>query len=177
MPRRRLVLFVTAAALLGASGAVLDLPRTTLTVLAAALGALVVVFDLARWRHRDAGAWQRQIDREFRLRIAGTTISVLRNEAVQVEFEWRDVVEIQSLSRRGTFPPLFWKVVTATGEYFVPDGGRYARQLEQQFIYALPGYHEQAVVTVPAPAGYDRATSMWRKDDPYPKRELSEVDW
>jgi len=95
---------VTAAALLGASGAVLDLPRTTLTVLAAALGALVVVFDLARWRHRDAGAWQRQIDREFRLRIAGTTISVLRNEAIQVEFEWRDVVEIQSLSRRGTFP-------------------------------------------------------------------------
>ena len=66
-------------------------------MLAAALGALVVVFDLARWRHRDAGAWQRQIDREFRLRIAGTTISVLRNEAVQVEFEWRDVVEIQSL--------------------------------------------------------------------------------
>ena len=67
--------------------------------------------------------------------------------------------------------------MTATGEYLVPDGGRYARQLEQQFIYALPGYHEQAVVTVPAPAGYDRATSMWRKDDPYPKRELSEVDW
>ena len=46
-------------------------------------------------------------------------------------------------------------------------------------VYTLPSYHDQRVVKISPPDGFSSATSMWRKDDPYPKVERSEeeLDW
>jgi hypothetical protein len=127
-------------------------------------------------KFKDAGAWQRQIDREYRLSIDGTDITLYRNETVATQFRWHGLVEVHLVSRRKAFPPLFWKITTADGEFFIPCGGRYAREFAKQLIYALPRYHEQRSVKVPAPEGYERAVSLWRKDDPHPRQAVS-YDW
>jgi len=131
-------------------------------------------------KQEDPRAWQRQIDREYRLEIEGSQVTVFHLDQLCTCFAFHDPVEIQLLSRRDEFPPLSWKVITPAGEFMLPDGGRYAREFTARFVYALPGYYDQRVAFVSPPAGFRSAMSLWRKNDPWPKRERSDediVDW
>lgn len=132
-----------------------------------------------RRRSEEPGAWQRRIDREYRLEIDGHHVSVFHLEQPCTRFDFKDPIEIQYLSRRDAFPPLFWKIVTPAGEFTLPDGGSYVREFRQRFISALPDYRAQRTVHVTPPAGFTGAMSMWRKDDPHPKVDRSdeELDW
>lgn len=125
---------------------------------------------------RDAGAWQRQIERRFTLEldIDSNRFSLYDGTRKIASFVWGDIVEIQYLDRKD-FPPLMWNIVTESGSWLVPGGGRYAEALTDR-IYALPDYHTQQVVELSPAPGYDRASSMWRKDDHYPKRDPSDFD-
>ena len=126
---------------------------------------------------RDVGAWQRQIDRRFtlELEIDSNRFSLYDGTRKTASFVWANIVEIQSLHRKD-FPPLMWNIVTKSGSWLVPDGGRYADVLADR-INALPDYHTQQVVKLSPPPGYDRASSLWRKDDHYPKRDPSDFDY
>lgn len=148
----------------------------------------------------ESAAWQARIDRDYLLEIDGVTVTLYRNKTspaiqnhrdgedpieiqnfvagaeVLTKFDWINVIEVQSLSSNGKFPPLYWCFIMESGQYLIPDGGRYAGVLEQDFIYKLPRYHDQQVVEIQPPTGFDRALSMWRKNDPYPKRTPSDDD-
>jgi len=89
-------------------------------------------------------------------------------------FVWANIVEIQYLDRKD-FPPLMWNIVTESGSWLVPAGGRYAEALTDR-IYALPNYHTQEVVKIPPLPGYGGASSMWRKDDHCSKRDPSDFE-
>jgi len=142
-----------------------------------AIGALVCVI-LAGWLYLDlrsafgskpdSGEWQRRIDHEYELRIAEDAITLFRHKEVIAEFLWRDVIEVQKLSR-SEFPPLVWKIIGKHGVFELPIGGRYANEFERRFVYSLPDYRAQRVVEILAPGGFCEAHSMWRKSDPYPK--------
>lgn len=165
------------AAVLGPAVGLLQLSGSVFVVGAAAITALaLLVWYRSERKLKDPGAWQRQIDREYRLSIDGTNVTLYRNQTVTTQFRWHGLFEVQLVSRYKAFPPSFWKLTTTDGDFFIPNGGRYAREFEKQLIYALPGYYEQRSVTVPAPKGYERAHSMWRKDDPHPKQEVNS-DW
>lgn len=152
------------------------------SLLIAVIFSLAVIWFLVWFKRdksqkpEDPGAWQRLIDAEYRLEIHGSTVTLYRHDEQVTQFEWLNVIEIQHLRRKGDFPPLFWKIITEDGEFLIPNGGSYARTFEEQSIYALPGYYDQRVASIPAPEGYIHAMSMWRKDDPYPKRERSDDD-
>jgi hypothetical protein len=162
------------AAVLGLAIGPLHLSGSVIVVGVTAIAALALLVQYwSEWKLKDAGAWQRQIDREYRLSIDGTNVTLYRNQTVTTQFRWHGLIEVQLVSRYKAFPPLFWKLTTADGDFFIPNGGRYAREFEKQLIYTLPGYYEQRSVTVPAPKGYERARSMWRKDDPHPKQEVT----
>jgi len=120
-------------------------------------------------------AWQRKIERRFTLEldIDSNRFSLHDETETTASFVWANIVEIQSL-RRECFPPRMWNIVTESGSWLVPAGGRYAEVLTDR-IYALPGYHTQQVVKLSPPPGYDSASSMWRKDDNYSKRDPSDV--
>src|SRR4051812_15089773 len=65
----------------------------------------------------EPGAWQRRIDREYTLAIEGCQVTVFHLEQPCTRFVFKDPVEIQYLARRNAFPPLFWKIITPTGEF------------------------------------------------------------
>jgi hypothetical protein len=125
---------------------------------------------------RDVGAWQRQIESRFTLEldIDSNQFFLYDGTRKTATFVWANIVEIQSL-HRPDFPPQMWNIVTESGSWLVPDGGIYAEALTER-IYVLPDYHTQQVVQLSPPPGYDRAMSMWRKDDHYPKRNPSDFD-
>jgi hypothetical protein len=171
----RLILGV--AVMLGLAIGLLQPNGSAIAVGAAGIAALALLLrHRSEQRLKDAGAWQRQIDREYRLSIDGANVTLYRNETVATQFRWHGLIEVQLVSRHKAFPPSFWKLTNADGDFFIPSGGRYAQEFEQQLIYALPGYYEQRSVTVPAPKGYELACSMWRQDDPHPKQEVN-YDW
>lgn len=137
-----------------------------------ALFWLVLSWQRNRARAEDSTTWQRQIDREYRLEISSNAIVLYHLEQIASHFEFIDPIEIQHIGR-DVFPPLMWKIVLKKGEFFLPNGGRYADEFKKQFIYLLPGYYEQKTVEAAPPEGFNSAQSMWRKEDPYPKREQS----
>lgn len=123
---------------------------------------------------RDPGAWQREIDRRFTLELdlERNQFSLSDEGKRTTTFIWDDVVEIQSLHRI-EFPPLMWNIITEEGNWLIPEGGRYAEALTDR-IYALPDYQTQEVVKISPPAGYNSASSIWRRDDHFPKRNPSD---
>jgi hypothetical protein len=125
---------------------------------------------------RDVEGWQRQIEKRFTLELDNDLNQFSLYDGMQktASFVWADIVEIQSL-RRKDFPPLMWNIVTESGSWLVPEGGRYAEALTDR-IHALPDYQTQEVVKLGPPPGYDSARSMWRKDDHHPKRDASDFD-
>jgi len=125
---------------------------------------------------RDVGAWQRQLDSRFTLEldIDSNRFSLYDGRQKTTSFVWANIVEIQSLRREG-FPPRMWNIVTESGSWLVPHGGKYAEVLNDR-IHALPDYQTQQVVKLRPPPGYDNASSMWRKDDHYPKLDPSDFD-
>jgi hypothetical protein len=170
--RHRFAIALCTAALIGLLLGGLQVDRMIVVILAALLG-VVAAFPLSRRKTRGGmPEWRHRVDREYRLKIDGTTITLLHEDTPALRFEWRDVVEIQSVAREG-FPPLFLRIVTDAATYELPEGIRYTRELEQRFIHALPGYDEQRTVRAPLPEGAKRAASLWRRDDPHPKR----ADW
>jgi hypothetical protein len=139
--------------------------------------AIAIIYGVIEWRSpketTDTGAWQRQIDHEYKLDINEKCVTLYRFEQVELTFQFIDPIEIQYVCRRNGFPPNFWRVILENGEYFLPDGGRCASKLEKEFIYSLPGYFDQRTIRVKCPSGFNSAKSMWRKNDPYPKRKRS----
>jgi hypothetical protein len=164
---------ITTAGVVGVLGWLLGL-ELWLVIAAVALVWLGFLFREVRNQPR-SGEWQRQIDREFELRISDGTVTLLRHKNAVSTFVWNDVREVQSLSH-SQFPPLWWRIIGSGGVFDVPCGGRYAEEFERRFIYALPDYRAQQVVQIPAPQGFRHAKSMWRKDDPYPK-VVRDYDW
>jgi hypothetical protein len=165
------------AVVLGLVIGALQLSGSALFVALASIAALaMLLWFRSEHKLKDSGAWQRQIDREYRLSIDGTNVTVYRHEMVAAQLVWHGIIEVQLVSRHNAFPPLFWKVTNVDGDFFIPCGGCYARQFEEQLLHRLPGYYEQRSVTVSAPQGYLRASSLWRKDDPHPKQEVTS-DW
>jgi len=167
-----LLLFALAV---GTIAGLMGVDKRALLIVIAILAVLwLLLFRKPLSTQEDRGAWQRRIDREYRLEINESTITLFHNEALDAKFEWRNVLEVQMLRRRKTFPPLVWKIISRDGEFILPNGGRYAREFEKQFIYALPGYYEQKVVKISAAFEFTNAFSMWRANDPYPKRPYSD---
>jgi len=125
---------------------------------------------------RDAGAWQRQIESRFTLELDTDSNRFFLYDGTQktASFVWANIIEIQRLRREG-FPPRMWNIVTESGSWLVPDGGRYSEALTDR-IYALPDYHMQQMVKLSPPPGYDSASSVWRKNDRHPKRDPSDFD-
>jgi hypothetical protein len=142
----------------------------------AAIAVAAALVLLESRRHYDVGAWQRRIDQEFQLSVEGQRVTVVHHGRPVTQFEFAAPLEVQYLSRK-EFPPLYWKIVTQGGEYLVPDGGAVGTQFSSTFVYTLPGYEEQQVVRLPAPAGFDEAKSMWRKSDSFSKRASSDDPW
>jgi hypothetical protein len=164
------------AAVFGLAAGFLQLGVIAFAIGVTGIAALVLLLHRSEQKPMDAGAWQRQIDREYRLSFDGINVTLYRNETVAEQFRWHGLIEVQLLSRRRAFPQSFWKLTTEDGDFLIPSGGGYAREFVKRHIYALPGYYEQRSVAVPAPKGYVRAYSMWRKDDPHPKQEVT-YDW
>lgn len=132
---------------------------------------LVAGFAYLRFRRPDSrddiAEWQRQVDREYRLDIDGNRIALFRNGVLTTQFVWSEVIEIQSIHRHDHFPPLWWKIITNSGEYLLPMGGHRLAEFERRFVHALSGYYEQRTVTIDQHNGVN---SLWRQNDPYPKR-------
>ena len=171
---RRLVAAVAGGSLVAGF---LGLGRTAIALGAGAVAAVVLWITMRKSGHglRDGAEWQRRIEREYRLDIEGQTISLFRNGRLETRFVWRDVVEVLSI-RVEAFPGVRWKIVTAEGTFLLPGGGRNMRPLADEFIYKLPGYYEQRAVDVPPQPPELHTASLWRKDDPYPKRESLDDD-
>lgn len=160
---------------LGCVAAYLELEKS-IAMLFAAVFAMIWIGLEARFIRKkpaDAGEWQRRIDREYRLEIDDTLLSLYRHDVLAGRFRWDGVNEIQ-LQRCAGFPHLLWRVIADHGEFLLPNGGRYAREFEMAFIYRLPGYYEQRVVKAQPLDGFRSASSLWRRNDRYPKRELDE---
>jgi hypothetical protein len=168
-----IMLFAFAAGMLIAFLRLDQMYAITFTVI---IGLAGVPFESRRGKpspNCESGEWQRKIDAEYLLEINGIRISLYRHGVLVTQFLWDRIIEIQHLSSEEEFPSLFWKVITESGEYQLPDGGRYICEFENTCIYQLPDYHEQSVVSIEAPAGFRLARSMWRKDDTHPKRSLA----
>jgi hypothetical protein len=148
--------------------------------------------DLLTWRERlfnnalgvfsgndkpDAGAWQKKIDSRYELEIeiGSVVVSLYDSGELVLRFVWEGIVEIQSLQRE-EFPSIMWKVISRSGEYLIPSGGRYAEHLEKDLIYTLPDYRLQQPVKIDPPTGYKRAVSLWRENDSFPKRRAEDFE-
>jgi hypothetical protein len=165
------------AAVLAPAIPLLHLSRAAIVVGLISIGALAMLVQYrSDSRRENANTPQPQIDHEYRLSIDGTHVTLFRNQTVATQFRWHELLEVQLVSRHKGPSPQFWKLTTVDGDFFIPSGVDCSREFETQLIHNLPGYYEQRTLTAPAPEGYERALSMWRKDDPHPKREVTDDD-
>jgi hypothetical protein len=121
----------------------------------------------------DEISWQRRLDARFSLVLDSETFFLYDDNRLICRFVWKDIIEVQHLSRK-EFPPLFRKIISKDGEWFVPIGGRYGELLREK-VYALSNYSRQQLVHLDPPPGYEKATSVWRLNDSLPLN--LETDW
>lgn len=176
-----ILLLLGIAFLVGLAAAVAGLESKVLVAIFGSMFLLWIAFERKKSTKSevDPGEWQRQIEREYRIDIDGNFINVFRNGALEENFEWKNLIEIQHIQNERPFPPLLWKIITKDGQYLVPSGGSCTREFCQKFIYSLPEYYDQQTVSINGVGGSYIGNSMWRKEDPYPKREPNdeEIEW
>jgi hypothetical protein len=153
--------------------------RFFIGVLAVCAGLIAVVLGLVDFRRSypsrqrlaaENSARAAEIRARYSVTISGDVVTSRGGDGFEQSVRWSEVDEI--LSGYETIRSerlLGWILRSANGECFVPDDAHGSKALGDA-IYSLPTYFEQASVRTP------RATSLWRRADPYPKQPANDSD-